>query len=198
MLRRVFGSIVVILVATSPVLAASPLLARQIESPVCAPAEGDARQVVTRPFLKVLAFSVAGVAIVPAVAAEAGTLLCRDRELLRIEMAGVPTDQAQAPYLAAVTSGRVTPAAWQTLTEAVAAARIGQVKSCRPVTLGGAVWAEITWFAKLRRTNTFILSSSDFSLPACSPAVEDLWRALQQPELGPDSKSIVILASALP
>jgi hypothetical protein len=181
--------------------AGNPPVSRQLAGPSCAVMlSGDVIEPVARPFFKVVAFSDSGLPVVPGQVSEEATMICRDRSMLGIVILAQATDQAPTPFLAAVKSGRVTPASWRELTEAVAAVPIGRVKSCRPESIAGAVRAEITWYAKERRSNTFFLSSFDFTLPPCSSAVSDLWRELQDLALDPDGTTFVIVSEkvALP
>ncbi len=58
--------------------------------------------------------------------------------------------------------------------------------------------AEVTWYGRGARSNTFLLNSFDFSLPACGAAIEDFYRRLQQPVVEPGFKTIIIPTSAKP
>lgn len=202
-MRRSLLGVFLMILGSSAAWPGDPANSLPVASPVSSPScaatvEGDRNQAASRPFVKVLNFHVPGPPVVPAPYSEGAMLLCRDRQLLRIGISGIAPDAALVPHFAQVDSGQVTPAAWRELTESAGAARIGFVRSCRPEVFAGAVRAEITWFGRGTRSNTFVLNSFDFSLPACSSAVEDFYRRLQQPAVEPDFKTILIPTSTPP
>jgi hypothetical protein len=70
--------------------------------------------------------------------------------------------------------GPGTAALYNDLLGALAAARAGVQRDCQGVNLGEAVEWQISWYGRHGRSNTFLVSSSDKSLPECPAEVVGL------------------------
>ena len=125
---------------------------------------------------------------VPWRVSRSGTSICRDRMFVAAATLQSPaadrpnTAPIDFPFSVSAARGRLTPASYAALSEALQQARAGVLESCTLAELDDAESAlQVTWFGRADRSNTFVIASPRLATgdeQPCGPAAQKLFRAL--------------------